>query len=292
MFINPKSPDELADFLRSKPLILYGMGDTGKKIATWCKNHGVDYLISDIRAEELIENGVVNVILPQNIVKKYSEGNVVISSIVYIKEITNDLLQFGVKEEHIFPPFLFMREEVTLKELEVNGCVDWGRMNQRCRMILDWGWIPSGIRSVVDYSAGEGCLIKNFLPEKAVYYPVDYLDRGENTLICDFSKGEFPNIYAELSICFAMVMYTKFEEELIDNICEHTQKMSIFTAITWEGLPDVKVRRYSAMVSDITEQQIIDRFDLNNFSLKDKHYHTAGNSTMTFFLFDRNSDKK
>lgn len=287
MVIRPQDPDKLTSFLSARPLILYGMGDTGKRIAEWCDGHGVRYLISDQRAEEMLEKGVPGVVLPQAIAREHKDANVVISSIAYVREIKRDLLTLGIEQERVLEPFLFMPDQVTLTELEAHGQVDWERMSQRCEMVAGWGWIPSEIRSVVDYSAGEGFLIKKYLPQKAVYHPVDYLDRGENTLVRDFSKGEFPDIYAELSVCFAMAMYTRFAVELIDNICVHTQKRSIFTAVTWEGLPDVKLRRYSAMVSDLTEQQILDRFGLNSFSPKEKRCHTAGNSTMTFYLFEK-----
>lgn len=293
MIIRPENPNGLIKMLTAAPLILYGIGDTGRHIAGWCRNHKIDYVISDKRIEELRDTlEGEELILPQSIPYKYADANVVISSIAYVREITNDLLGLGIKEERIFPPFIFMPDRITLPELEENGLVDWERMRQRCEMVSAWGWIPTAVRSVVDYSAGEGFLIKKHLPSRVAYHPVDYLDRGNDTIVCDFSKGEFPDIYAELSVCLAMAMYTEAAEKLIDNICQHSEKLSIFTAITWEGLPDVRLRRYSAMVSDLTEQEISDRFAANGFCLRDKRYHAAGNSMMTFFLFERIGEVK
>lgn len=44
MIIKPDRPDNLVRLLGSKMLILYGMGDTGRRIAKWCTEHD---LISD-----------------------------------------------------------------------------------------------------------------------------------------------------------------------------------------------------------------------------------------------------
>lgn len=291
MIIKPENPDELIDFLTAKPLILYGMGDTGRRIAKWCVNHRINFMISDKKASELKSTlGADKIILPHTIARDYPEANIVISSIVYVREITDDLVRLGVNPTKIFQPFMFMPDHVTIIDLEDNGLVNWERMNKRCRMVADWGWIPDSVQSVVDYSAGEGLLIKKFLPENTAYYPIDYKNRGENTTVCDFSKREFPDIYAELSFCFNMAMYTRAAEELIDSICKHSGKRCIFTAITIEGMPDIEIRRYSGMVSDLSEKQIVYRFSVNGFQLNDIRYHTAGNSTMTFFLFERRGE--
>ncbi len=291
MYIRPANPDALAKLLHSKPLILYGMGETGERIAKWCKEYHLTYIQSDKRAKELQTGSAENkIVLPERIVCDYPEANIVISSIAYMNEIYEDLLQFGVQKENILLPFSFMSDQVSLKELEVNGCVHWERLYQGCAMIAEWEWIPEQIKSVVDYSAGKGMPFKKYISETTAYYPIDYMDRGQNTTICDFAKSEFPDIDAELSVCFAMSLYTTAAGQLIDNICEHTGRLSIFTSITLEGMPDVRLRRYSGIVNDFTEKQIIDRFSANYFAVRDKRYHTAGNSTMTFFLFERTGD--
>ena len=292
MIIRPDHPDELIRFLSAKPLILYGMGDTGKRIAEWCSEHRISYLISDQSTDKLSRYDPAKVVPLQRILRECPTANIAISSIAYVNEITEDLLRLGIAKERILPPFIFMPSQITIQDLEVNGLVDWERMRQRCKMISTWGWIPDDIQTVVDYSAGEGFPIKKYLPENAVYYPIDYVDRGGHTMVCDFAQKEYPDIYAGLSVCFAMVMYTGAPYELIDNICKHTQKLSLFTAITLEGFPDIRLRRYSGMVSDLTKQEIVDRFAFNRFHLRGEQYHSAGNSTMTFFLFERAGESK
>ena len=287
MIIKPNNPEELVGFLKTKPLILYGMGDTGLRISKWCDEHGIDYIFSDKNGLALQTTSEKKVITPESILNEHKDANIVVSSIVYNKEITEELLQIGIEKKRIFPYSLFMPDEVSLKELEDNGLVNWKRMHERYEMISEWNWIPNEVKTVADYSAGENLIMKAYLPSNVSYYPIDYYYRGENTIVCDFNKDPFPNVYAELSACFAMLMYTEPAEEFIAHICNHTECSIIISAITIEGFPDVSARRRSAMCNDFTEQEIVDMFSLNQFEVKDRKKHTAGNSTMTFFLFKR-----
>lgn len=53
MIIKPSDSDKLIKLLTEGPLILYGMGDTGKHIAQWCDTHEIPYLWSDQDAGKL-----------------------------------------------------------------------------------------------------------------------------------------------------------------------------------------------------------------------------------------------
>lgn len=192
----------------------------------------------------------------------------------------------GVDGKKIFPPFLFMPDKVAWKNIEDEALANWNLMNKRFQMIAEWGWIPQGVKSVADYGAGHK-YIQEYLPDSTVYYPVDYMDRGTGTIICDFNQREFPDIDAELSVCTGVLMYIEPAEELVGHICGHTDRRIIFSFVTLEGMPDIDIRRKSSMCQDYTEQQIIDMFAGHGFILVDKKYDTAGNSTMTLFLFEK-----
>ena len=192
MIIKPQDPYQLEKMLRSKPLILYGMGDTGRCIAQWCRDHEIHFLWSDKNAE-LQKHAEGRWIAPRDIILSCPTANVVISSIVYKNEIMEDLLRLGVRADQIFPPFIFMPDTVDWKDIEDDGQVNWLLMQKRFQMIAEWGWIPDGVKSVADYGAGHK-FIKKFMPAETVYYPIDFIDRGDHTIICDFNKREFPAI--------------------------------------------------------------------------------------------------
>lgn len=289
MIIKPENPEKLVNLLKSKPLILYGMGDTGIRISKWCDEQDIDYLFADKHALELQETFGKNVLTQQSVVNEHTDANIVVSSIVYNKEITEELLQLGIEKERIFPYSLFMPDETTWIELENNNLAGWKLMHKRCEMISEWGWIPKDVKTVVDYGAGQK-FIKEYLPVSAAYYPVDYIDRGDHTIICDFNKSEFPNIHSEVSVCNGVLMYIEPADRLVSHICEHTKHAIIFSYITLEGFSDINARRRTGMCNEFTEQQIVDMFFSYNFELKDRKYDTAGNTTITFYLFQKSGD--
>lgn len=60
-------------------------------------------------------------------------------------------------------------------------------------------FIPSNAKSVIDFGAGQ-MHVRKFLPESVKYYPVDYMSRCEETIVCNFNKDEFPSQEAEYAV--------------------------------------------------------------------------------------------
>lgn len=287
MIIKPDNSKELIKKLKEKELILYGMGDTGMRIAEWCQNQQIDFYMSDKNIQRkngpLYEN--VKVVAPQDILKKYRDAMIVITSMVYEEEITADLLRLGVDEERIISSRIFMPKEVTWKDIEGGSKADFELMKQRIDMVAEWG-VFQGIKSIADYGCGNRFVEKK-LSEGILYYPIDYIDRGEGTILCDFNQDKFPEIYAEVSLCLAMLMYIVPAVELIEHICRHTEKTVVFSFVILEGFPNIEARRKSGMVQDFTADQIVDIFNENGFRLVDRKDDMKGNTIMALFLFER-----
>lgn len=286
MIIKPNNPEELICFLKTKPLILYAMGDIGLRISKWCDEHGIDYIFSDKNALALQTTSDKKVILPESILKEHKGANIVVSSIVNYKEIMEELLKIGIEKKQIFSYSLFMPDEVSWLEMEDNKLTDWELMNKRFEMISEWNWIPKDLKTVADYGAGQK-FIKKYLPSSTKYSPIDYIDRGDNTIICDFNEGGFPNIFTELSVCTGTLMYVKPAKELISHICEHTLDTVIFSYVILETFPDINARRHLSMCNDFTAQEIIDMFSLNQFEVQDRKDDTKSNFSMPLFLFKK-----
>lgn len=207
----------------------------------------------------------------------------VVSSLAYKNDIVKDLLNFGVDMERILSPILFIPEEVTWKDIESDESTNWPLMQKRWRLIWEWGWLPDALKSVADYGCGKQ-YIKRFLTDTCDYYPIDYIDRGGGTFVCDFNKREFPNIYAELSACVSVLMYIKPAEELLHHICEHTKQWVIFSFPPLEKLSDIEIRRHEGMFQNFTEFQIIELFEKEGYRLKDKK---DGEGNFTYFMFEK-----
>lgn len=286
MIIKPNNPEKLISFLKAKPFILYGMGDTGLRISKWCDEHDIDYIFSDKNALALQATSKKKVITLESILNEHKDANIVVSSIVYSKEITEELLQRGIEKKRIFPCSLFMPDEVMWEELEDNKLANWELMSKRYEMISEWNWIPNDVKTVADYGAGH-MFIKKYLSSFTEYYPIDYIDRGDNTILCDFNEGCFPNIVTELSVCTGTLMCVKPAKELVSHICKHTLHTIIFSYVILEGFSDINIRRQSSMCNDFTSQEIIDMFSMNGFEIQDRKDDTKGNSTMSLFLFNK-----
>lgn len=285
MIIKPENVEELVTLLKTKPLILYGMGDTGARIAAWCDEQGIEYRVSDKdRSKEKVYKE--KYVVPSDIVKRHADAHVVVSSFVYSDEISMDLVALGVKKEQILQSSLFMPKEVTWELLEDNGRADFEMMNQRTQLLAKWNWIPKEIKSVADYGCGHRFMEK-LIPNGAVYYPIDYMDRGSDTIICDFNKQEYPNVETDLSVCLGVLLYIEPARNLIEHICSHTKERIVFSFVAWEDFPRIDARRKSGVIQDYSRKDIIDMFGEYGFKMKDKRELLDGSAGITFFLFDR-----
>lgn len=258
----------------------------GGGIAQWCDLMGVKYVVTDQKAKELRELYGEKVIEIEQLIKEYSDANIIVSSIVYCEEITQDLLKLGVAKGRIYNCFIFMPENVDWSIIESNDKADWELMSERIEMIANRGWIPDTVSSVADYGCGHRFLEK-YIPENAIYYPIDYVDRGEKTIICDFNKFEYPEIKSQISTCLGVAIYIKPMEKLVEHICKFTEETIIFSFITLEGHPNIEARRKSGICQDYTDKQILDMFHTFQYELEDRVNAVNGNCTMTFYLFQR-----
>lgn len=265
MIIQPENPEQLLARLRSAPLVLYGMGGAGLRIAEWCDENRIDYVFSDRDAETKGKCTSKTVVLPQCLKEQYPNANIVISSIIYYEEIAQTLLELGIDKEQIIPYKVFMPQNILWSDLD--GNIDWDLMHFRVEMFSEW--ITEDIHSVVDYGAGKMYLQK-YLAPNVRYYPVDYIRRNEQTILCDLNQGVFPDIRSDAAICSGVLEFIYTAEQLLKHVCEHTGKMIILSYLGVDNFPDIDGRRASAYVSDLSERQIIDLMASKGFKLGKK----------------------
>lgn len=265
MIIQPENPEQLLARLRSAPLVLYGMGGAGLRIAQWCDENQVGYVFSDRDAEAKRESTSKTVISPQCLKEEYSNANVVVSSIIYYEEIAQTLLELGIEKERIISYKAFMPQNILWSDLD--GNIDWDLMHFRVEMFS--AWITEDIQSVVDYGAGK-MYLREYLAPDVQYFPVDYIRRNEQTILCDLNQGVFPDIQSDAAICSGVLEFIYTAEQLLEHVCEHTKKMIILSYLGVDNFPDIDGRRASAYVSDLSERQIVDLMQSKGFQLGKK----------------------
>ena len=79
-------------------------------------------------------------------------------------------------------------------------------------------FVPPGSR-VLDLGCGE-MRLREFLKD-CVYIPVDYQTRGPETLVCDFNRGEFPGVLADVCFVSGCLEYIENPAWFIGQIAAH-----------------------------------------------------------------------
>lgn len=279
MIINPQNPIQLIHQLQSAPLVLYGMGGAGLRIARWCDQNKIDYIFADKDADKKQKDTDKTVVLPKVLQEKYSNANIVISSIIYQEEITKELLKLGVNTERILSYKLFMPQNIVWSDLDDN--IDWDLMRFRVEMFSEW--ITEDIRSVADYGAGK-MFLQEYLAPDVKYFPIDYIRRNEQTILCDLNVGDFPKIQADATVCSGVLEFICTAEKLLEHVCDNTSKIVILSYLTIDRFPDISGRRASAYISDLSDKQIVDLMLEKDFVLA-KKIPDPINNACTVYMF-------
>ena len=135
------------------------------------------------------------------------------------------------------------------------GSVDWKDIEyfdetwkNRIRQMA--AFVPPNSR-VLDLGCGE-MRLRGFLKD-CVYIPVDYRARSPETIVCDFNRGEFPDVRADVSFVSGCLEYIENPAWFIgqiaihSNICvisycsiEHFNDPAERAALAWKNSFDAK----------------------------------------------------
>ncbi len=136
---------------------------------------------------------------------------------------------------------------------------------------------------ILDLGCGEMWL-KEYLSEKNRYFPVDYKDRGEGTLICNFNKYEYPNVIANTAFVSGCLEYINDYSWFVDQIV-FNQTKCVLSYCTAEEFPDIKDRERRTWVNNLTKNDVIELFLDRGFTLKSVNHNFA-----TIFVFEKLSE--
>lgn len=272
--VNPLQPT--ARRALNTPIIIYGMGYVGGRIAKSCEQKKIPYIFCDQKADQ---NSGGTVISPEKLIE-YPDADIVVASINYYDEIRSRLEQLGIDSCRIRSYLDFWPEQVDWQELEESA--DWDQVRQRAELFASW--VDSSAYSVADYSY-ERNFLRDFLPESVRYESPDYIRFQNNVPYGDFS-GTDSSFRADVSSCLAMLMSFSNPETVVDHICAYTEKEVIASYVTLEELPDIPRRRSINYNNDYTQRQFLDLFARRGFrrvkSMKDPF-----DSVHMVYLFQR-----
>ncbi len=135
----------------------------------------------------------------------------------------------------------------------------------KTRMAQMAALIPSEAQVVVDLGCGPMWL-KEFLSPGLSYHPVDYRDRGNGTIVCDFNQNQFPNIPCDVAFVGGCLEYVTDYEWFVAQITQYAS-YALLSYCTLEAYPDLQERRNNAWVNHLTEASLIDLFTAQGFQL-------------------------
>ncbi|MCD7878792.1 MAG: Coenzyme F420 hydrogenase/dehydrogenase, beta subunit C-terminal domain, partial [Candidatus Gastranaerophilales bacterium] len=153
------------------------------------------------------------------------------------------------------------------KQREVKENIDYEIFRPRIQFMSKF--LVSDDRSVADFGCGT-MILKDFLDENVKYYPIDYVDRGEGTILCDFNKKEFPHSIKSLDCAFmsGFLQYIDSPQWLISKLSSICKKV-IITYPTIDYFNDIEDRKSRAWRNHLTQEELISHFTKNNFMVSE-----------------------
>lgn len=136
-------------------------------------------------------------------------------------------------------------------------------------------------KEVIDFGCGPMWL-KNMVHTKK-YYPVDYCDRGNDCIVCDFNKYEFPNIAADVAFASGVLEYVVDVDWFIKNIVKNTSRC-IISYVVNEECPDILLRKKKGWVNNLTKDELTAVFQKNGSYLSKYEYAL---NKYHIFIFDK-----
>ena len=282
MLIKPTDPSKVKQKMSERPVICFGIGELGRRIAEYCEENDIPIAyFTDNSPEKRNSWKQASVISPETVNAKSQKFNVLIASNIYYDEIKKQVKFLGFSEENIFSYKMFCDENITWTDLEADA--NWGRMRLRVKQLSEW--IDERAQSVVDWGAGEEYL-RTLLSPEITYTPVDYIQRTQATVLCDLNDGVFPNIYADVAVLSGLLEFLSTSQSLVAHVCKTTRQQILVSYITLDCFRDVGGRRISGYVNDFLLHEFVDLFVQNGFFLVEQKIDIAHNSD-TLFLFEK-----
>jgi hypothetical protein len=119
---------------------------------------------------------------------------------------------------------------------------------------------------VADLGCGKQWL-REYLPSLADYVPIDYRERSKDTLVCDFNRHPFPNIYVDVSFISGILEYIEDVRWFANGVINHTAKTIVLSYCSTEMVPSGSLRKKNMWVNHYSKKDIQALFSQAGFEL-------------------------
>lgn len=139
-----KAIENLKRAQAGRPIVLYGCGQICKVVISICVQKGIEIAsLCDSNKTGIYEETGYSIISPIELIEKYSDAVILITSQRFEKEITEQLRRFGFSDKQIYPfPFLhaYVMNPKNFEEFHLKGfeqAYDFFKDNMSREIILD-----------------------------------------------------------------------------------------------------------------------------------------------------------
>ena len=148
--------------------------------------------------------------------------------------------------------------------------ISWSKWEKRNKEIASL--ISKKCSSVMDFGAGN-MQLRKYISSNVTYFPVDYIERCKDTIVCDFNKHEFPKQKADCSVLSGCFEYIKDTEWFLNELNDSTNKELIISYNTIEDLPDIALRENSGFQNHFTFNDFVYQIQRAGFLLYSYQRH-------------------
>jgi len=135
-------------------------------------------------------------------------------------------------------------------------------------------------RVILDLGCGKMWL-RDELPKDKIYIGCDYKKRSEDTIVCDFNKGQFPQLSVDLCFASGVLEYIEDINWFIKNVKLSSQSM-IISYCTTDLNPNLKTRKLNGWVNHLSSEELLEIISSEGYILYKKLDPVLGNEMMKF----------
>lgn len=133
---------------------------------------------------------------------------------------------------------------------------------------------------VLDIGCGKMWL-KEYIDQSRIYFGCDYVQRDENTIVCDLNNHQFPELRADLCFVSGCFEYVEDFEWFIDKIMLCAPAL-IISYCTRELQPDLGVRKSMGWVNHLFLAEFITLIETRGFLLTKQPELITGDAIFKF----------
>ena len=140
----------------------------------------------------------------------------------------------------------------------------WSKWEKRNKEIASL--ISKECSSVMDFGAGN-MQLRKFISSNVTYFPVDYIARCKDTIVCDFNKKEFPKQNFDCAVLSGCFEYIKDTDWFLSELNNSTKNELIISYNSIEDLPDIELREASGFQNHFSFNDFVQKIQSFGFLL-------------------------